>query len=259
MRQYVVDAFTDELFCGNQAAVCVMEKWPAEQLMMNIARENNFSETAFAVKEGDGAYRLRWFTPSSEIDLCGHATLATSFVLFRFYEQDSERITFHTTSSGDLFIDRSGEFIEMDFPAYALNEVQVIDAMETAMGVRPSEAYLDRDLLLVYDDEATVRKMRPDIEKVALLDGMGAAVTAPGTGYDCVSRFFAPKIAVDEDPVTGSAHCMIAPYWGRRLRKDSITAYQASARGGEMVCELHGDRVAILGKATLFSIAELNL
>ncbi len=259
MKQYIVDAFTEKVFHGNQAAVCVLEEWPAESLMMDITRENNFSETAFTVREGDG-YRLRWFTPGGEIDLCGHATLATAFVLFNFYEKESERITFHTMS-GDLFIGRRGEHIAMDFPAYECREVPVTDQMAEALGARPLEAYLDRDLLLVYDDETIVREMRPDFEKVAKIDGasVGVAVTAPGDGYDCVSRFFAPIIAIDEDPVTGSVHCMIAPYWAARLEKSTISAYQASARGGEMVCELKGGRVVILGKAALFSVAELML
>lgn len=259
MKQYIVDAFTEKVFHGNQAAVCVLEEWPAESLMMDITRENNFSETAFTVREGDG-YRLRWFTPGGEIDLCGHATLATAFVLFNFYEKESERITFHTMS-GDLFIGRRGEHIAMDFPAYECREVPVTDQMAEALGARPLEAYLDRDLLLVYDDETIVREMRPDFEKVAGIDGasVGVAVTAPGDGYDCVSRFFAPNIAIDEDPVTGSVHCMIAPYWAARLEKSTISAYQASARGGEMVCELKGSRVVILGKAALFSVAELML
>ncbi len=259
MKQYIVDAFTEKVFHGNQAAVCVLEEWPAESLMMDITRENNFSETAFTVREGDG-YRLRWFTPGGEIDLCGHATLATAFVLFNFYEKESERITFHTMS-GDLFIGRRGEHIAMDFPAYECREVPVTDQMAEALGARPLEAYLDRDLLLVYDDEAIVREMRPDFEKVAKIDGasVGVAITAPGDRYDCVSRFFAPNIAIDEDPVTGSVHCMIAPYWAARLEKSTINAYQASARGGEMVCELKGSRVVILGKAALFSVAELML
>ena len=257
MKQYIVDAFTDKVFHGNQAAVCVLEEWPEEPLMMNITRENNFSETAFTVKEGNG-YRLRWFTPGGEIDLCGHATLATAFVLFGFYEQEAESITFHTMS-GDLFIGRRGEFIAMDFPAYACREVPVTDLMEEALGARPKEAYIDRDLLLVYDDEAAVRDMKPDFEKVGQLDGLGIAVTAPGADHDCVSRFFAPKLEVDEDPVTGSVHCMIAPYWANRLGKGAIDAYQASARGGEMVCELQGDRVVLLGKAALFSVSELVL
>lgn len=219
MKQYIVDAFTEKVFHGNQAAVCVLEEWPAESLMMDITRENNFSETAFTVREGDG-YRLRWFTPGGEIDLCGHATLATAFVLFNFYEKESERITFHTMS-GDLFIGRRGEHIAMDFPAYECREVPVTDQMAEALGARPLEAYLDRDLLLVYDDEAIVREMRPDFEKVAKIDGasVGVAITAPGDRYDCVSRFFAPNIAIDEDPVTGSVHCMIAPYWAARWEK----------------------------------------
>lgn len=257
MKQYIVDAFTEKVFHGNQAAVCVLDAWPAESLMMDITRENNFSETAFTVKEEDG-YRLRWFTPGGEIDLCGHATLATAYVLLRFYEPEAQSITFHTMS-GDLFIGRRGEFITMDFPAYTCREVPVTDQMEEALGARPREAYLDRDLLLVYDDEATVRTMKPDFENVARIEGVkvGVAVTAPGTSYDCVSRFFAPNLAIDEDPVTGSVHCMIAPYWAKRLGKSVIHAYQASARGGEMVCEIEGDRVVLLGKAALFSVSEL--
>jgi predicted PhzF superfamily epimerase YddE/YHI9 len=259
MKQYIVDAFTDKVFHGNQAAVCVMEQWPEESLMMDITRENNFSETAFTVKEDDG-YRLRWFTPGGEIDLCGHATLATAFVLLSFYEKQAVSITFHTMS-GDLFVGRRDGGIVMDFPAYRLREVPVTDEMVEALGARPKEAYLDRDLLLVYGDESIVRAMKPDFEKVEALDGIGVgvAVTAPGTAYDCVSRFFAPKAAIDEDPVTGSVHCMIAPYWCARLGKDPIRAYQASARGGEMICELKGDRVVLLGKAALFSVSELAL
>ena len=257
MRQYIVDAFSDRIFRGNQAAVCVLEEWPDEPLMMNIARENNFSETAFTVKEGDG-YRLRWFTPGGEIDLCGHATLATAFVLFSYYEKDADSITFHTLG-GDLFIGRRGNRIAMDFPAYKIREVPVTDQMEEALGARPKEAYLDRDLMLVYEDEATVREMKPDLEKVEALDCLGVAVTAPGAGYDCVSRYFAPKLKIDEDPVTGSLHCMIAPYWAKRLGKNPINAYQASARGGAMVCEIQGERVVLLGQAALFAISELML
>ena len=255
MKQYIVDAFTDKVFHGNQAAVCVLEEWPEESLMMSITRENNFSETAFTVREGDG-YRLRWFTPGGEIDLCGHATLATAFVLFNFYEKEAESIIFHTMS-GDLFIGRRGERIAMDFPAYRLVEAPVTDEMEDALGARPREAYLDRDLLLVYDDEATVREMRPDIALVAGLPGMAACPTAPGIDFDCVSRFFAPDMGIEEDPVTGSAHCMVAPYWAQRLGKDEIHAWQASERGGELLCEVCGDRVSVAGKAALYSVCEL--
>ena len=178
-------------------------------------------------------------------------------MLFNFYETGADAITFHTTSSGDLFIGKRGDLVQMDFPAYALNPVEVTDLMEQAFCARPREAYLDRDLLLVYDSEEAVRGATVDIAKVAQLPGMGVAVTAPGVGHDCVSRFFAPKIGVDEDPVTGSVHCMIAPYWTERLGKRDIVAWQASARGGQMTLEGRGQRVGILGQAALFSTAEL--
>jgi predicted PhzF superfamily epimerase YddE/YHI9 len=257
MKQYIVDAFTDQPFSGNPAAVCVMEQWPEESLMMDITRENNFSETAFTVKEDDG-YRLRWFTPGGEIDLCGHATLATAYALFRFHEPGAEEITFRT-ASGELRVARRDGWLVMDFPAYRLEPVPVTDEMEAALGARPREAYLDRDLLLVYDDEATVREMRPDIALVAGLPGMAACPTAPGAEFDCVSRFFAPDMGIEEDSVTGSAHCMVAPYWAGRLGKDEIHAWQASERGGELLCEVRGDRVSVAGKAALYSVCELRV
>lgn len=164
MKQYVVDAFTDRVFHGNQAAVCVLEQWPDEDLMMNITRENNFSETAFTVREGE-KWHLRWFTPGGEIDLCGHATLGTAFVLLNYYEKDAQQVVF-TTLSGDLIVTRRGELYEMEFPAYDLKKVDVTEAMEDALGVRVREAYLARDLLCVVDDEQTVRELTPDLEKV---------------------------------------------------------------------------------------------
>ena len=255
MKQYIVDAFTDRLFHGNQAAVCVLDEWLTEELMMNIAKENNFSETAFTVKNGDN-YDLRWFTPGGEINLCGHATLATSYVLFNYYEKDADELTFHTLS-GDLFIHRQQDEIVMDFPAYKLNEVPVTEQMAKAMGAKPVKAYIDRDLLLVYEDEKMIREMKPDFEEVILLEGEGVGVTAPGKEYDCVSRFFTPKDKINEDPVTGSAHCMITPYWAERLGKDELFAYQASERGGELRCRLVGDRVIISGKSVLFEVGEL--
>ncbi len=257
MKQYIVDAFTDKIFCGNQAAVCVLDQWLSEDLMMHITRENNFSETAFTVKTKDG-YDLRWFTPGGEINLCGHATLATSYVLFRFYEPDAEQIIYHTMS-GDLFVSRKDDYIMMDFPAYQCKEVPVTEQMVAVMGATPEKAFLDRDLLLVYDDEMVIRGLQPDFEAMSMLDGSGVGVTAPGIEYDCVSRFFAPKLKVNEDPVTGSLHCMIVPYWSERLGKYNIRAYQASERGGELFCELKRDRVIIAGKATLYAVSELNL
>ena len=163
MKQYVVDAFTDSVFHGNQAAVCVLEQWPPEELMMNITRENNFSETAFTVKEGD-KWHLRWFTPGGEIDLCGHATLGTAYVLYRFYEKDADRLVF-TTLSGDLVVTKHGDLLEMEFPAYELKPVEVTAAMEDALGTKVKEAYIARDLLCVLDDEQTVRELTPDLEK----------------------------------------------------------------------------------------------
>ena len=257
MKQYIVDAFTDTVFHGNQAAVCILDEWLPEKLMMDIAGENNFSETAFTVKTGEGD-DLRWFTPGGEIDLCGHATLATAYVLFHYYENEADRIVFHTLS-GDLFTVRRGDSIEMDFPVYSLNEVPVTDAMEAALGAAPKEAYIDRDLLLVYEDEDIVRKMKPDFGKLKQLDGMGVGITAPGKDYDCVSRFFVPELNIKEDPVTGSAHCMITPYWVKRLGKSSLKAYQASERGGELICELRDDRVIISGRAAIFAVSELML
>lgn len=209
MKQYIVDAFTDQVFHGNQAAICIMEQWVTEDLMMNITRENNFSETAFAVKEGE-KYHLRWFTPGGEIDLCGHATLACAYVLFRFYIPNAEKVVF-STLSGDLIVKRNDDLLEMEFPAYKLEKIPVTQAMIDAIGATPSEAYTGRDLLCVYDDEKTVRNLQPDMNKLLNLDGLLLQVTAPGKNTDSVSRSFAPKLNVTEDPVCGSGHCHIVP------------------------------------------------
>ena len=257
MKQYIVDAFTDQVFHGNQAAICIMEQWVTEDLMMNITRENNFSETAFAVKEGE-KYHLRWFTPGGEIDLCGHATLACAYVLFRFYIQNAEKVVF-STLSGDLIVKRNGDLLEMEFPAYKLEKIPVTQAMIDAIGVTPSEAYMGRDLLCVFDDEKTVRNLQPDMNKLLNLDGLLLQVTAPGKNTDSVSRSFAPKLNVTEDPVCGSGHCHIVPYWAKRLNKSSIVAYQASKRGGTLYCKMAGDKVFLAGKAALFSECEIYI
>ena len=256
MRQYIVDAFTDRLFSGNQAAVCVMDAWIGVDLMRDIAVENRFSETAFAVPE-DSGYRLRWYTPEGEIDFCGHATLGTASVIFRWYRPEAGRILFHT-QVGDLTVERRGDLYAMDLPAYALREVPVTDAMEEALGTRPLRAFLDRDLMMVLGSEEEVRSCAPDLEKIRALDGLCVAVTARGAGdADCVSRVFAPRLGVPEDPVTGSTHCMIVPYWARRLGKDTILARQASGRGGVLYGRDRGDRAEIAGKTALYSIAEI--
>ena len=255
MKQYIVDAFTDKVFHGNQAAVCVLDKWLPEELMMDITRENNFSETAFTVREGE-KYHLRWFTPGGEIDLCGHATLATAFVLLNFYEKAAQRVVF-TTLSGDLIVECKGELFEMEFPAYDLKKVEVTAAMEDALGAAVKEAYLARDLLCVLEDEQTVRELTPDLEKIKQIDGLLVHVTARGKEEDCVSRSFAPKLSVAEDPVCGSGHCHIIPYWADLLGKDELVAYQASRRGGTLYCRREGDKIFMAGKATLYAIDEL--
>ena len=257
MKCYVVDAFTKEVFKGNPAAVCVLDSWISDELMQRIAMENNLSETAFTVKEGD-AYRLRWFTPGGEIDLCGHATLATAYVLAHFAEP--EEITFHFhTMGGELIVTRDGELRSMDFPAYDMKEVPVSDAMTAVIGVRPVAAYMGRDLVCVLPCEDDVRAAKPDMEAMKSLDGLLLHITAQGKEYDCVSRSFAPKLNVIEDPVCGSGHCHIVPVWAKALGKNTINAYQASKRGGELYSRLDGNRVTLAGYACLYSVAELNI
>lgn len=257
MKQYVVDAFSEKVFGGNPAAICVMDAWLPEDTMMSITIENNLSETAFTVKEGD-KYKLRWFTPGGEIDLCGHATLACAYVVMNYVETDLETVTF-STMSGDLIVNKNGDLYELDFPAYDLKPVEITDAMVDAMGARPTEAYMGRDLLCLFDDEKTVRELKPDMDKLKTIDGLLLHVTAAGKDVDCVSRSFAPKLNIVEDPVCGSGHCHIAPYWLDKLHKDSIVAYQASRRGGTLYCRMDGDRVKLSGKAALYSVADINI
>ena len=255
MRQYVADAFTDRVFAGNPAAICILDEWLPEELMMKITRENNLSETAFAVKTGE-SYHLRWFTPGGEIDLCGHATLACAYVLTRFYEKDADKIAFDTLS-GRLTVTKKGELFEMDFPAYELKPVEVTEAMEKAIGARPREAWMGRDLLCIFDDAELIPRINVDQALVEKLDGLLLHVSARGSHVDCVSRSFAPKCNVPEDPVCGSGHCHIAPYWAKVLGKNELVAYQASPRGGTLWCTLEGERVKLAGKAALYSQAEI--
>lgn len=257
MKQYIVDAFTDEVFKGNPAAVCILENWISDELMQNIAKENNLSETAFAVKK-DNIYYLRYFTPKSEIDFCGHATLGTAYVISKHVEPECNMITFHTLSD-EITVDIDDDLFTFSFPPYKLNKVPVTDEMTDAIGVRPTEAYLDRDLLLVVDSEETVLSLNPSQAMMKELDGLCIAVTAKGSNYDCISRVFAPELNVPEDPVTGSTHCMIIPYWAEKLNKKSITAFQASERAGILYGEINHGIVKISGKAVLFAISEIML
>ncbi|MBQ0052166.1 MAG: PhzF family phenazine biosynthesis protein [Treponema sp.] len=239
---------------------CSVESWPDDSLMLNIAKENNFSETAFTKENQDGTFDLRWFTPSGEIDFCGHATLATAFVIFNYLKVEINEIVFHTRFKGNFTATKSEKGISMDFPKFALNRIEVNQEMENAFGIRPVEAYKDRDVLCVFDDEKLIHEMRPGREDLLKIGGMCVAITAQCSGkYDCVSRVFAPDIDLYEDPVTGSTHCMIAPYWSQRLGKKEIDAFQDSARGGELFCRVEKDRVIISGNAVLFSRSELAI
>ena len=258
MKQYIVDAFASEPFTGNPAAVCVMDSWPSEGSMMKLAMENNLSETAFIVREEQG-YHLRWFTPATEVELCGHATLASSFVILNYYEPDSNEVVFNTVS-GRLTIKRNGDLYEMDFPTYELKEIPVTDDMERAFGVRPLKAVLGLDLVCVFENEEQVINMNPDQNLLMEIEGRLQNATAQGKEADCVSRSFCPKVGVPEDPVCGSAHCQIADYWAQALGKKEIHAYQASKRGGHLYCQLlDNGRISISGKAVLVAVSELNL
>ena len=255
IKQYVVDAFTDKVFKGNPAAVCILSEWIPDMLMQNIAKENNLSETAFTVKR-ENIYELRWFTPGGEIDLCGHATLGTAYVLFRFIEKDSGSISFQS-KSGQLTVKKVNELYEMDMPAYPLTEVPVTDEMELAIGFRPSEAWLGRDLVCVMADEQQVLQAMPNEERLKELDGLLLQLTAKGTTYDCVTRSFAPKLNVLEDPVCGSGHCHVIPLWANKIKKRELIAFQASKRSGVLYCRIENDRVILAGKAILYSKAEI--
>lgn len=256
MKQYIVDAFTNKPFAGNPAAVCVMDSWPSREAMMKLAMENNLSETAFIVKEEKG-YHLRWFTPGTEVELCGHATLASSYVILNYYEPNSNEVKFNTLS-GELTIRRNGTLYEMNFPTYELHEIPITDAMEKAFGVRPAKAVLGLDLVCVFESEEIVRTMNPNQELLLEIEGRIQNATALGVDTDCVSRSFCPKLSIAEDPVCGSAHCQIAAYWSQELSKKEIYAYQASKRGGYLHCILQdNDRITISGEAALVAVSEI--
>jgi len=255
---YHVDAFTSRLFGGNAAAICPLDSWLETEQMQSIAAENNLAETAFIVAS-DAGYDLRWFTPAVEVDLCGHATLAAAFVVLNYLQADLDSVSFQTMS-GTLPVVRDGDRLSMDFPSRAPQTAAPWDALSDALGKAPSEVHLSRDILAVYDDEATVRSLSPDPAKLAALDeGFGVIVTARGDHVDFVSRFFVPKAGIPEDPVTGSAHCTLVPFWSERLGRSQLVAHQVSARGGELHCEHRGDRVSMSGHCVLFLTGSINL
>jgi predicted PhzF superfamily epimerase YddE/YHI9 len=245
---FQIDAFTSRPFGGNPAAVVILEdgqEWLDDALLQAIAAENNLAETAF-VLTGSRPFPLRWFTPKIEVDLCGHATLASAFVLLRHYFPAQLQVKF-TTRSGELTVARNGRHLAMDFPARPGQRVRVSDQLTAALGAKPVEAYSARDLLTIFSAESEVAALKPKLELVAALDTFAVIASAKGDGVDFVSRFFAPRAGVPEDPVTGSAHCTLVPYWAGRLGRTVLTARQISARGGELSCEMKGDRVVIAG------------
>jgi PhzF family phenazine biosynthesis protein len=245
---FQVDAFTSRVFSGNPAAVCPLEDWLDDARLQAIAAENNLSETAFFVPKCEG-YELRWFTPAAEVDLCGHATLAAAHVLFTRLGHSGDAITFETRRSGRLTVRRRDGLLEMDFPAWSLEPAEAPDALVRGLGAPPIEVWASDDWLCVYETEEEVRAIRPDPGALASLHRRGVISTAPGADCDFASRCFFPSYGIPEDPVTGSAHCALTPYWSKRLGKKALHARQVSARGGELFCEDRGDRVAIAGRA----------
>ena len=258
MKYFVVDAFTDAVFRGNPAGVCIADEWPEDIVMQKIAAENRLSETAFIVPRG-GFYDLRWFTPVREVDLCGHATLGSSYVVSHFLEPDAERIEFHTVS-GTLTVERGGEHhYVLDFPTRRPEPANPPEHLARILGAEPLGVYRSRDLLVLLDSEETVLSLAPDFERMAKLGAVeGIIVTARGNRTDFVSRCFYPKLGIPEDPVTGSAHCNLIPFWAERLEKAEMTAAQVSERGGLLSCRLCGDRVRIGGDAALYLAGEIH-
>jgi len=254
---YQVDAFTSRVFGGNPAAVCPLDDWLDDAVLQAIALENNLSETAFFTGSGDRR-KLRWFTPACEVDLCGHATLASAFVIMQLLEKGRREIRFETRS-GELSVMSDGRLYTLDFPSRPPQPLNPPPALAAALGATPQAVLAARDVLAVFGSEGEVKALEPDMAAVAKLDTFAVIVTAPGNDVDFVSRFFAPAKGVPEDPVTGSAHCTLIPYWAQRLGKTRLRARQISKRGGELWCELAGDRVKISGEAALFAEGKLHV
>jgi PhzF family phenazine biosynthesis protein len=254
---YQIDAFASRVFTGNPAAVCPLPAWLPDETLQSIAMENNLSETAFVVKEG-ADYAIRWFTPQAEVDLCGHATLASAFVVLHYLEPARDSVLF-SSQSGPLPVQREGEWLVLDFPSRPAAPVTAPAGLADALGARPKEVLRARDLMAVFENEEEVRSLRPNFWALRELGEVGTIVTARAAGCDFVSRFFAPEVGIPEDPVTGSAHCTLVPYWAGQLGKNRLHAFQVSARGGELVCELRGERVSIGGRAAAYLVGSIEL
>jgi PhzF family phenazine biosynthesis protein len=262
MKYFVVDAFAEELFRGNPAGVCILDKWIDDNILQNIAFENNLAETAFVVRNGERS-DLRWFTPEIEIDLCGHATLASAFIVMNFIDRSSNSVSFNTRS-GILTVcaNKDNDLYEMDFPVIKPVKTEINQTVQNAINAKIKEAYKARDLLLTIDSEEQVKNLEVNFELLKTVkDCFAFIITAPSSNkeYDFVSRFFAPNAGVLEDPVTGSSHCMLIPYWSEKLNKNKLIAKQLSKRGGTLYCAHNGDRVKISGKAKLYLEGEIKI
>ncbi len=246
---YQVDAFTKKKFAGNPAAICPLTEWLDDTTLQAIGRENNLSETAFLVQQ-ESHYELRWFTPAIEVDLCGHATLASAFVVFEYLAPSANSVVFQT-KSGKLTVNQKNSQLVMDFPARPGAPVDAPQHLIAGLGKEPLEVQAADDYMAIYENEEDIKALQPDMTQLIQLDRRGVIITAPGKNVDFVSRFFAPKAGIPEDPVTGSAHCTLAPYWTEKLGKTELHALQISDRGGELFCQAHQERVRIAGHAVL--------
>ncbi len=255
---YQVDAFTDKLFAGNPAAVCPLSEWLADELMLKIAAENNLAETAFFVKKDD-VYEIRWFTPTVEVNLCGHATLASAHVIFNCLNLEEKEVKFYSHRSGDLSVEKQGDRLILDFPRYSVNEIEIDAQLIEAVGKRPLQTWETQGnmVMMLFENESDIADIAPDMSALKKIPFDEVIVTAKGDSADFVSRMFAPRIGIPEDPVTGAIHCSLIPFWAEKLGKTELFARQISARGGELFCELSGDRVKIGGNATLYLKGEI--
>lgn len=256
---YQIDAFADSVFSGNPAAVCPLDQWLSDDILQKIAMENNLAETAFYVKQGD-QYQIRWFTPTIEVDLCGHATLAAAYVLFNHENHKGDSIHFYSPRSGTLTVTKKGELLTLNFPTDVFEQVDLSAEITNGFDIKPQSAFKGKtDYLLVFNTEDEIRKLRPAFDVIAGLKVRGIIVTAPGNHVDFVSRFFAPQSGINEDPVTGSTHTTLTPYWAKRLNKTELTAMQLSDRKGHLLCSYLGDRVEISGQGKLYLTGEIYL
>lgn len=258
LKIYQIDAFTDRVFSGNPAAVCPLDEWLSDELLQQIAKENNLAETAFYKKQ-ENQYQIRWFTPKVEVDLCGHATLAAAYVLFNHENFDGNVIDFYSPRSGQLTVRKQNEYLTLNFPVDSYERIELSENLINGFDITPIKALKGKtDYVLVFENEDQIRNLKPNLQQISKLGGRGVIVTAKGDAVDFVSRFFAPQSGIDEDPVTGSAHTTLTPFWSNQLGKNELSAIQLSERTGFLKCKFLGDRVEISGQAKLYLTGEIN-